>query len=127
MNVLIVDDNADLQFYELSAQKPDVVRVLNSGLEALDYLAQHSEKVDAVLLDLSMPTLDGLALAEEIRRNELVFPHKKKLRLAFFTACEVDEVVENVCQTSNIEKVFPKPIAADDLLKQVKDWIGQEK
>lgn len=38
-----------------------------SGSEGLDYVAQHGEGLNAIILDLMLPDLDGLAICQKIR------------------------------------------------------------
>ena len=44
-----------------------VVYTASSGQEALEFFSNHPDSVDVVLSDLSMPHMNGLQLAEEIR------------------------------------------------------------
>ena len=44
------------------------------GAEALSLLREHAAEIDAVLLDLSMPVLDGLSVLEELRRENPSLP-----------------------------------------------------
>jgi PAS domain S-box-containing protein len=69
--VLVVDDhptNRHILTLQLGAWQMEAVAV-ESGAQALALL-QRVEPFDVALLDLHMPEMDGLALAEEIRRWE---------------------------------------------------------
>lgn len=69
---LVVDDEEDLRYllrFELEAEGYDVVEAAG-GSEALEVLDR--QEVDLVLLDLSMPGLDGFAVLEEMRRRGLL-------------------------------------------------------
>ncbi|MCG3191591.1 MAG: Sensor histidine kinase RcsC [Thermoanaerobaculia bacterium] len=66
--VLVVDDNqANRRILQLQAESWGMVPVLaSSGSEALEILAR-GEEFDIGLLDMNMPGMDGLTLAERIR------------------------------------------------------------
>jgi CheY-like chemotaxis protein/HPt (histidine-containing phosphotransfer) domain-containing protein len=69
--LLIVDDNA-LNRRMLSVQVQQwgmAISATASGAEALDWL-QRGDPFDVALIDMHMPEMDGLTLAEEIRRME---------------------------------------------------------
>ncbi|HEY9698250.1 MAG TPA: response regulator [Trichocoleus sp.] len=68
--LLIVDDNAaNCKILELQAKSWQMqTRVARSGEEALQYLAQ-GEGFDLALLDMQMPGMDGLMLANRIRQH----------------------------------------------------------
>ena len=44
------------------------------GGEALSLYREHAHEIDAVLLDLSMPVVDGMAVLEELRRANGALP-----------------------------------------------------
>jgi PAS domain S-box-containing protein len=66
--MLIVDDNAtNRQILTLQGESWGMLtQEAQSGYEALDLLHQ-GEQFDLVLMDMQMPGMDGIALAEEIR------------------------------------------------------------
>ena len=69
--ILIVDDNLDLQ--EITAdwlewRGHQVVRA-NNGRQALEKLAQHT--IDLMLLDISMPVMDGYQVLQQLRDRPL--------------------------------------------------------
>lgn len=70
--ILVVDDDAHLREvvrYALSREGHDVVEA-GDGREALDRLAR--ESVDLVVLDVSMPELDGLETCRRLRATSSV-------------------------------------------------------
>ncbi|WP_162560179.1 PAS domain-containing protein [Methylotetracoccus oryzae] len=69
LQCLVVDDSAmnrDLLQYLLQREGAHV-DVAADGREALEYLRTRSQPVDAVLIDLQMPVMDGLELIGAIR------------------------------------------------------------
>ncbi len=67
--VFVVDDEAMILAFAKTALEADGHRVItaSSGEEAQALLVHHSGKVDAFLLDLSMPGMDGDELVRHIR------------------------------------------------------------
>jgi CheY-like chemotaxis protein len=57
--------------------------VVSDGAKALDCLAQRS--FDVVLLDVMMPTLDGIATLAAIRRSETAQPQLTRQRVIMVT------------------------------------------
>lgn len=79
--ILFVDDNAtnrDIIDTQLRQWKYDPI-VVASGREALKALNQQDEKVDLLITDMSMPEMDGLQLAKEVRQK---FPEMPILLLS---------------------------------------------
>jgi two-component system response regulator AlgR len=72
LNILIVDDEppARARLRRLLAEVPgcDSVAEAGSASEAMEMLSRHP--VDALLLDISMPGLDGMALARQLAAQD---------------------------------------------------------
>lgn len=69
-NVLIVDDSKMDRTLMQKALEPLGVSVFEAtnGLEALDILKTKDKDIDAMLIDIEMPKMDGYTLAGEIRK-----------------------------------------------------------
>ena len=113
-SVLIVDDNATnrrilvAQLARWSIRTRDTA----SSKQALAWI-QAGERFDVVLLDLFMPELDGLALADAIRTTKLEHPPK----LVLVSSAAVRERSH-----PSLDAVLPKPIkpsALHDVLVSV--------
>ena len=89
-SILIVDDepnNIQLLGNILKSQQYDVEFALN-GLEALDWV--ESNQFDLIMLDVSMPDLDGFAVCRKIRENERL----KEVPVIFLSALkELDDKI----------------------------------
>ena len=85
--VLLADDH--IHFLEsvrhLLAAAFDIVAVANDGSQALDMSRRH--RPDVVVLDVSMPDLDGFQTLEQLRRDGL------ETRVVFLTMHQDDEFV----------------------------------
>ena len=74
-NILIIDDSA-LMRRVISAiieadKRFNVIGVAINGLAGLSMLQENLDRVDAVLLDINMPRMDGLEVLEEIKKQNI--------------------------------------------------------
>jgi DNA-binding NarL/FixJ family response regulator len=83
ITVVVVDDHrvvrAGLEQLLSTVADFDVVGVASDGAEAMDVIAKHQP--DVVLMDLSMPNIDGVAATELLREH---YPECKVLVLTSF-------------------------------------------
>jgi signal transduction histidine kinase len=88
VNILMVDDQpAKLLSYEVILEELDENLVkASSGKEALEYLLKNDTAV--VLMDVSMPELDGFELAEMIRQH----PRFQKTAIIFISAVHLTDL-----------------------------------
>lgn len=72
--ILVVDDDRDMLDVIVTTLQPVVSKILtaSNGLEALAILDH--ESVDAVVSDISMPSMDGLTLLVRLRERGLDLP-----------------------------------------------------
>ncbi|MBC7798341.1 MAG: PAS domain S-box protein, partial [Pyrinomonadaceae bacterium] len=120
LRVLIVDDNATnrrLLFEQTSSwgMKPFAV---NSGTAALAELRRvlNNEKpldgvigYDLAILDLQMPGMDGIALAETIKLDSAF----DQMRIILLTSLGWNE--ENIANSTNINALLTKPVRQSQL------------
>ncbi|MTJ50629.1 response regulator [Dolichospermum sp. UHCC 0259] len=110
--LLIVDDNVtNRQFLMLQVQSFGMIPIVApSGQEALAYL-QH-QKFDMAILDMEMPEMDGLTLAQEIRK----LPNCHLLPLIMLTSLGTAQI-ENHAKIGNINfaAYLNKPIKKSHL------------
>lgn len=75
MNCIIVDDEIpaceELKFFINEYSNIEIKGTFNSSLSALEYLNKY--KVDVVFLDINMPKLNGLELANLLKDTKIVF------------------------------------------------------
>ncbi len=73
--VLVVDDNKNItakiekQFSSHAVIK--VVKVINNGAEALDYIINHKQEYDVICMDLILPEIDGLTILEKMKQENI--------------------------------------------------------
>lgn len=112
--ILVVDD--ELEFLKmvrmrLEANNYIVVTAVN-GKEALEKISKY--KVDAVLLDIMMPGMDGLEVLKTIRKKD------KKLPVFIITAFSSDERFE----LANKLKASGFIVKTNDMKKEIENITG---
>ena len=115
--ILTVDDEAgihDLLRIMLKKGGHETVKAL-SGEEALQKLKE--EKVDAVLLDVMMPGMDGWDTLKKIREN----PETRDIPVIMVTVRGAEEDRERSFEY-RADAHLTKPILKEQLLKTV-DWV----
>lgn len=117
--ILSVDDSPIIQTMikrALSSQ----YEVLQAGaaLEALNTLNQHGDRISLIILDLTMPDIDGLQLCRTIRS----IPKFKNLPIIMLTARDgfFDKVKG---QMAGSDRYLTKPFEAEKLLEVVKEFV----
>ncbi|MBT9493814.1 MAG: response regulator transcription factor [Paucibacter sp.] len=77
MKLLLVDDHPLVRAGVVAALQslgaPELILEASDGIAAMDCLAQHPD-VDAVLLDLRMAGMAGMALLEQLKRHHPLLP-----------------------------------------------------
>lgn len=120
--VLVVDDhriNNLVTAKRLEKHGYDVL-VAMDGEEAVSLCAQQA--VDLVLMDVSMPIMDGLEATRRIRA--LSHPRMREVPILAFTAHSQRELVER-CLTDGMNEVLVKPVPYDDLVGRVDAWLAR--
>ncbi|HYL08435.1 MAG TPA: response regulator, partial [Candidatus Udaeobacter sp.] len=120
MRVLIADDNALNQnlLKRLVTRLGHAADVVSNGREAVAAVAQQS--YDAVLMDVLMPEMDGLAAAEAICRR---WPRGNRPRLIALTAMAGPGDQER-CLRAGFDDYMSKPVRLDELTETLKSAVG---
>jgi len=133
--VLIVDDN-QINVIVLQRQLDSLncaALVARNGQQAVDIvrerLAEGRSPIDAILMDLHMPVLDGLGAAKAIRALEA--EHSRRLRELGARPVPIITVsadnLANVgvaCQEAGMQDYLRKPFALDDLRAVLVQYVG---
>ena len=120
--VLVVDDhriNNLVTAKRLEKHGYDVL-VAMDGEEAVSLCAQQA--VDLVLMDVSMPIMDGLEATRRIRA--LSHPRMREVPILAFTAHSQRELVDR-CLADGMNEVLVKPVPYDDLVGRVDAWLAR--
>jgi DNA-binding NarL/FixJ family response regulator len=115
VRVLIVDDDPYFRLAVATTLAHDdnlefIVGEAGDGRAALEALAEHQP--DAVILDLRMPDLDGIAVATEIAKR---WPH---VRIVMVTGYDTDEERERA-ERAGIETFISKTKLSDYRLSEL--------
>lgn len=74
-NILIIDDSALMRRVISDIINSDdrfvVTEVAVNGLEGLDIIQRRGREIDAVLLDINMPKMNGIEMLEELKKRNL--------------------------------------------------------
>jgi PAS domain S-box-containing protein len=110
--VLVVDDetNVRLSTELLLRELGFEVLTARDGAEAIEAFRTESARIDVVLLDLTMPRMDGLETLKELRRIAPAIP--VVLTSGYGAACLGDEPSAG----EGPDAVLPKPYAAERLV-----------
>lgn len=114
--VLVVDDNAVNRKLAVALLKRRgmYVEEADSGSVALEILA--AGQFDYVLLDISMPVMDGKEVCRIIRST----PNLAALRVIAYTAHAMESERQSI-MAAGFDDLLVKPISSQDLLRVVPD------
>ena len=117
LRVLVVEDNpVNRQLFEEQLRFLGCrVRTVEDGVQALEHLTQ--ESFDVLLTDLSMPVLDGYALAQHIQDCWPLLP-------VVAATANVTPQEQERCRAVGIVKVVTKPLSLGGLQKVLSEVCG---
>ncbi len=117
LRFLIADDN-DINLFLASSiieRFQGVSTCVNDGVEALEALGR--ESFDAILLDIQMPRLDGIATLKELRKTGSTIP------VVAVSAFASDQE-KNIAREAGANGYLAKPYFPEDLLGVLRDLLG---
>jgi len=117
--VLVVDDDVRNIFALTSLLEQHGVRVVSAetGKEAIALLEQ-DEAIDAVLMDIMMPEMDGYETMRQIRKN----PRHRLLPIVALTAKAMKGDREK-CLEAGASDYIAKPVNSEELLGLLRIWL----
>ncbi|HVO32914.1 MAG TPA: response regulator [Elusimicrobiota bacterium] len=120
IKVLIADDDFDNRtiVQEALAASDYVVLSAADGQEAWQRI--QTDKPDIILLDLSMPKLNGWDLARRVRQD----PALSHLKLIAFTAHALAGA-EVKAKAAGCDDYIAKPCLPKDVVARVNSWVEQ--
>jgi signal transduction histidine kinase/DNA-binding response OmpR family regulator len=122
LSVLVADDSpinqeVALGILELQGYRAQAV---SDGREAVE--AFQNDGFDAILMDLEMPDMDGLAATAEIRRLEAESDRARTPIIAL-SAHAVNDVLQK-CLDADMDGYVPKPIRPEQLFETLDRLVG---
>jgi PAS domain S-box-containing protein len=119
--VWVLDDQPAVGRYlqELLTGEGYQVAVFDTPQRLLDAFAIQGHSVAALITDLTMPGIDGLALAEQVHRRQPALP-------IFLCTGNSDGLDAAELDARGIRQLFRKPLTNDTLLQALADaWLAQ--
>lgn len=112
VRVLIVDDEEAIttSLTHVLTDEGYAVRIAHNGVDALAVI--DAEPIDVLLCDVTMPGLDGLSLAKELRTRGLDLPI-----VLMSVRSDFDELPANV-------RYLRKPFTIDEITSAVHNALG---
>ncbi len=116
LRFLVVDDNEDIRdvFCRLVERAGHLASTASDGMDAVDIVQR--ESFDVMLLDLTMPRLDGVGVVRWLRAHPDVAP---AMRIVVVSAWAGEH--RAVLQELGIENVMQKPLR----IQQLTDVIAE--
>lgn len=116
--VLLVDDNqTNLVIGKMILERLGIkVETVSNGKEAVEMA--DAVPFDLILMDITMPVMDGFQATLEIRRN----PIHEKLPIVALTARVLPEDHQKLLE-SGMNDYLIKPINRQELVQVMKDWL----
>jgi DNA-binding NarL/FixJ family response regulator len=118
--IIIVDDHnliaTSLTSFLNDFEEYEVIACFKNGLELIEYCKYVEVLPDLILLDISMPDMDGISVMEWINTNK---PQSKILALSMF---DDDATILKMTQLG-VKGYLLKGSSADDLIKAINSII----
>lgn len=121
-NLLIVEDNILTQkvMTNILGKSKINLTIANNGQEAIDILNQSPTKFDLVLMDISMPVMDGYA-ATALIRDDARFNH---LPIVALSALILDSEIKKMFR-SGVNGYIQKPISLGMMYSAFEIFLGK--
>jgi CheY-like chemotaxis protein len=118
--VLVIEDNETEQYVlrQLLERFDYNVDVVSSGEEAITALGL--AKYAAVLMDITLPGMDGYECTKQIRRMELEIQRHTPIIALTARAQQSDH---DACQEAGMDDYMSKPFEPEDLRKLLLRWV----
>jgi len=122
LRVLIAEDNAvnQIVFRQILTGSGVAYRIVGNGEEA--FAAWQSEPPDLILMDVSMPVMNGHQATQAIRAAEQGTGHRIPIVGVTAHALESDR---EACLAAGMDDYLSKPISPELLMRKIEQWGGK--
>ena len=119
-NILVVDDDKFMLAIcrvHLSLAQFKVLEA-SDGKQVMDVVMKSDPAVDLVITDLYMPNMNGLVLANNLRKLKYTFP-------IILTSSDTNILLKFAQRFEHkvFDDILPKPIAANDLIDKINNLL----
>lgn len=117
--ILVIEDNEQNSYlvtFILEKHDYEVIQAAN-GWDGISLAAQ--ERPDLILLDIQLPTMDGYAVARELKKNELL----AKIPIVAVTSYAMPGDREHALE-AGCSGYIEKPINPDTFVNQVEKYLA---
>ena len=124
--VLLVEDNKINQRLGIKMLKTlgyDAIAA-NDGIDAIEKLLERDQEIDLILMDQSMPRMDGIAATKKIREMEQSGSLPGPRRTIIMVTAVVGPDAQAVCMSAGTDAFLPKPLALTKLESTLKRFLG---
>ncbi len=117
--LLIADDVEQIFAFFRETLKKSGAELLyaRDGKEALDVYHNHKNEIDAALIDIQMPEINGLEVAKTIRREDKTLPLIAQTGLAL-------NIGKEDAEDAGFNDIIYKPIKFDLMVSILKKYLG---
>jgi two-component system cell cycle sensor histidine kinase/response regulator CckA len=122
-SILLVEDEDSVRSFGVRAleMRGYTVFEADSGVEALEVMAEHGDEIDLVVSDVVMPEMDGPTLLGELRKTH------KDLKFIFVSGYAEEAFAKNLPEEERGKFGFlPKPFSLKQLATTVKEMLEQK-
>ena len=122
LRVLVAEDNEvnQLVIRHMIKANANILTIVNNGKEAVDAVREAHGDFDIVLMDISMPEMDGHEATRLIRASESE-TEKDRLPIICLTAHVLSADVDSALQ-SGMDDFLSKPISQEKLEAALRKW-----
>ncbi len=124
MSILVVDDNIINQRVVAGLLEKDGHNIVTVGSADGAYAQLRERNFDAILMDMEMPTIDGVAATETIRR--LADPVKAQTVIIAMTGNTRPEDIAR-CNEAGMDDFITKPISPEDMRTKLANFAPKGK
>lgn len=111
-SVMIIDDDCDMnRVFSLYFTRLGIDSIFfSSPLIALDHFRRYHDRYCVVLLDWSLPDINGFELAKKLRKYD------SDLKIVLLTGHQIDDLTKNeIVAEAKVSDILCKPICIDVL------------